>query len=638
MKKLSLIFAMAAIVLTSCLKEEAPVVNENGAQDNIDPSEVLVEKVFTTGDVDSKTYIDGTTSAWNKMVIKWCADDEIAVWDGTAYRKFTMDGEPNGNSATFKGMVSEGATEFYAIYPYSENLQYNYNETKGWMEFTVLQPAVQYANPEGGLADKTAFACGKADEDGNIKFLNRSALLKFSLANGMDVKSVTITGNEEDDIIAGTLDLRYNEGNNFTLGWKSAGKSNQLTLTNEDGSNLKTGVDYYIALTGNTFGAGYSVTFTFADGTSLTRNSDKAIQLMSNQIYTLSKEPISRVTLGATYYESYLAGEDIIIGGKVYNNTTHPNATLLTQTSTISAAGLYFLDPAEGQTITLGKTRVNEMVLVGNNPSSRTLVNANEGFKAAQNGSVAALNVELSTISVSNKQIIDESVYVESVVFDNCKINTPSASSSSILYAQIKDASGTNITATTKTIGEFKMVNCDYVIDVTTATSNNGAIILNCGTQGTNITLENNLFYVADASTIAKRFKITSVACDETGNLIMKNNTFINTLQNEGLGAMYTTGISFASLDVQNNLIYAPTILANHYVFNNGSTFTTGTIKNNYLYKLTTDKTYKMFNTKPTVLTYQDLTALSASPFSDMDHTNGVFVKTAAAAAYGAKR
>ena len=168
MKKIFMMFAAAAVALTSCLKEEAPMVNENGTQDNGGSDEVLVEKVFTVGDIDSKTYIDGTMSASNKMVIKWCADDEIAVWDGKAYRKFTIDGEPNGNSATFKGMVSEDATEFYAIYPYSENLQYNYNESKGWMEFTVLQPAVQYANPEGGLADKTAFACGKADENGKF--------------------------------------------------------------------------------------------------------------------------------------------------------------------------------------------------------------------------------------------------------------------------------------------------------------------------------------------------------------------------------------------------------------------------------------------------------------------------------------
>ena len=284
MKKISMIFAMAVLALTSCIKEEAPMVDNNGGQDIDTPSELLVEKVFTVGDVDTRTYIDGTTSAWNKMVIKWCADDQIAVWDGTAFRKFTMDGEPNGNSATFKGMVSESATDFYAIYPYQDNLKYNFNEDKQWNEFTVTHPTVQYANPEGGLADNTAFSCGKADADGHIQFVNRSALLKFSLAEGMTVKSVTIKGNEDDDIISGSLNIRYNASNNFTLGWKSEGKSNELTLANEDGSNLKTGLDYYIALTGNTFGKGYSVTATFADGSTLTRSSDKAIQLMSNQI------------------------------------------------------------------------------------------------------------------------------------------------------------------------------------------------------------------------------------------------------------------------------------------------------------------------------------------------------------------
>lgn len=640
MKKISIIFAMAALIFSSCIKEEAPIVDNNGDQNVADPSELLVEKVFTVGDVDTRTYIDGTTSAWNKMVIKWCADDEIAVWDGTAFRKFTMDGEPNGNSATFKGMVSESATEFYAIYPYNDNLKYNYNESQQWMEFGVTQPSVQYANPEGGLADNTAFSCGKADADGHIQFLNRSALLKFSLAEGMDVKSVTIKGNEDDDIISGSLNIRYNESNNFTLGWKSEGKSNELTLANEDGSNLKTGVDYYIALTGNKFDSGYSVTMTFADGSTMTRSSDKVIQLMSNQIYALSSKPISRLTLGATYYEAYQAGEDIVIAGKVYNKTTHPNATLLTQTSTISANGLYFLDPAEGQTITLGTTRVDEMILVGNNPSNRTQVISNEGFKLKQNGRVAALNVELSTVTVSNKQLIDENVYAESASFDNCKIYTPTGSSTSFVYNQVKDADQVNITASTTTIGEFSMCNCDYVMPRASAENNSGAAMLNCGTKGTNITLENNLFYVAEADVAAIRFKVTSVASPETGNLIMKNNTFINTYQNAGVAGFFTNGIVFTSIDVQNNLFYLPLMTANHYVFLGGLNFGGGTTSNNYIYKDTNTKTFKMFNGSQNTPSFAqtDLTKLSASPFSSMDHTNGVFVKTAEAAAYGAKR
>ena len=626
MKKLSLIFAIAAIVLTSCLKEEAPVVNENGAQDNIDPSEVLVEKVFTTGDVDSKTYIDGTMSASNKMVIKWCADDEIAVWDGTAYRKFTIDGEPNGNSATFKGMVSEGATEFYAIYPYSENLQYNYNESEQWMEFTVLQPAVQYANPEGGLADKTAFACGKADENGNIKFLNRSALLKFSLANGMDVKSVTITGNEEDDIIAGTLDFRYNESKNFTLGWKSAGKSNQLTLTNEDGSNLKTGVDYYIALTGNTFGAGYSVTFTFADGTSLTRNSDKAIQLMSNQIYTLSKEPISRVTLGATYYESYLAGEDIVIAGKVYNKTTNPNATLLTQTSTISEDGMYFLAPEAGNTITLSTTKLNNIIVVGNNPAARTEL-AHSGYRLNAAAKVVAMNVILPD---SGQQLIQEAVDGAALVaFDNCAIYPTKASSGQICY---------NGTSAKTAIQDYRMVNCDYIFSKEAAVRD-GAMMLNCVMTGADVTIKNNQFYTNEPNVATWKFKLASVA-GKMNSFVMVGNTFVDMIVTGGDTGYCKSGVDFENLTVQDNLFYVSqsTNTKNQFVFNGTLSPSSILVDHNAYYQvpeITTE--FNMFGTTPSGQK-KTPTKLSASPFSDMDHTNGVFVKTAAAAAYGAKR
>ena len=631
MKKLSLIFAIAAIVLTSCLKEEAPVVNENGAQDNIDPSEVLVEKVFTTGDVDSKTYIDGTMSASNKMVIKWCADDEIAVWDGTAYRKFTIDGEPNGNSATFKGMVSEGATEFYAIYPYSENLQYNYNESEQWMEFTVLQPAVQYANPEGGLADKTAFACGKADENGNIKFLNRSALLKFSLANGMDVKSVTITGNEEDDIIAGTLDFRYNESKNFTLGWKSAGKSNQLTLTNEDGSNLKTGVDYYIALTGNTFGAGYSVTFTFADGTSLTRSSNKAIQLMSNQIYILSKEPISRVTLGATYYESYLAGEDIVIAGKVYNKTTNPNATLLTQTSTISEDGMYFLAPEAGNTITLSTTKLNNIIVVGNNPAARTEL-AHSGYRLNAAAKVVAMNVILPD---SGQQLIQEAVDGAALVaFDNCAIYPTKASSGQICY---------NGTSAKTAIQDYRMVNCDYIFSKEAAVRD-GAMMLNCVMTGADVTIKNNQFYTNEPNVATWKFKLASVA-GKMNSFVMVGNTFVDMIVTGGDTGYCKSGVDFENLTVQDNLFYVSQSTLgtdgkdkNQFVFNGTLSPSSILVDHNAYYQvpeITTE--FNMFGTTPSGQK-KTPTKLSVSPFSYMDHTNGVFVKTSEAADYGAKR
>ena len=55
MKRLFSIFAMAAVVLASCVKEQTPVLD--GDQNDVIPSENLVEKVFSVGDPESKTYI-----------------------------------------------------------------------------------------------------------------------------------------------------------------------------------------------------------------------------------------------------------------------------------------------------------------------------------------------------------------------------------------------------------------------------------------------------------------------------------------------------------------------------------------------------------------------------------------------------
>ena len=152
MKKLSMIFAMAAVVLTSCLKEENPTTPGVTDKNDFEPSGVLVEKVFTAGTSETKTYIDGEETSNGKLVIKWCADDAINVWDGVANRKFEMVGVPNGNQATFKGMVDANATDFYAVYPYDENFKYTL-KSNGDMIFSLDRPSVQYANPEGGLAD-----------------------------------------------------------------------------------------------------------------------------------------------------------------------------------------------------------------------------------------------------------------------------------------------------------------------------------------------------------------------------------------------------------------------------------------------------------------------------------------------------
>jgi hypothetical protein len=158
--------------------------------------------------------------------------------------------------------------------------------------------------------------------------------------------------------------------------------------------------------------------------------------------------------------------------------------------------------------------------------------------------------------------------------------------------------------------------------------------------ENSDITLDNNVFYVTDSTVPVKKFKITVRSDTNPNSLVMKNNTFINTLANEGDAGFFKTGVVFKTIDVQNNLFHVDLMVKNHYIFMTGTAFESGQTLNNAYYKADLSYTFRMFNGSQNTPSFAqtDLTNLSASPFSSMDHTNGVFVKTAEAAAYGANR
>lgn len=632
MKKIFSIFAMAAMVLASCVKEQAPVLG--GEQNDVVPSGELVEKVFTVGTTETKTYIDGEETSNGKLVIKWCADDAINVWDGVANRKFEMVGEPNGNKATFKGMVDANARDFYAIYPYDENLHVRVLNN-GDKIFSLERPAVQYANPEGGLANGAAVAAGKVDDEGRIRFENRSVLLKFSFVKGMDVKSITLKGNEEDDLIAGTLNLKYNETNNFTVGWDNdEKKSTQITFCNEDGSTLKTGVDYYMVLPGNKFGQGYTVSVTLADGSTLERVSNKSIQYYSNAVNKLASKPLSRTMFGLGYYEAYMGGEDLEIAGKVYNKSDAGafTPTLLTATTTISKDGMYFLAPEEGNIITLSTDLFTNLILVGDKPAAKPEL-AHTCFYLNAAAKVAAMNI---TILDGNDQLIREATAgADYIAFDNCTIYPTKNASGQMCY--------TGTSATVAAIKDFTMVNCDYVFTKEAAVRD-GSMMLNCVMIGADVTLKNNQFYVNEPNVATWKFKIASVT-SKLNSLVMVGNTFVDILVTGGDTGYCKSGVDFENLTVQDNLFYVSQStlgtdgkLKNQFVFNGSLTPSSILINHNAYYQVPEITTqFNMFGTTPSGQS-KTPTKLTESPFSSMDHAKGVFVKTSAAAAYGATR
>ena len=624
MKRFIISIAAAALVMSACVKENAPV--QNPADENLVPME------FSASSDDTKTSLVPGESG--KAAVEWSTTDEISVWDGTANRKFTVK-SCEGSTAVFTGMVSADATSFYAIYPYTETLEVSAPDNAD-RDIRLRFPvgSIQYAKPNT-FSDNTAFAVAVASE-GKFSFQNRTALLKFSLGSDMaNVKSVVLRANGA-QYLYGTVNIEFAGSTVYQGMAYGYDRGSEVTLCNQDGTNLQTGVNYYIAVPGANFTEGFTVEVNFDDNTSVSKSSDTAIQFYTKNIYPLASGPLTKDMFetpgedtptdpATSYYAQYLAGQDITIAGKVYNKTTHPDAKLLTTSTTISAAGLYFVKPEDGAEIKYGTTRLSDVVIVGDVPGTRqTLGNAQ--LKLTVNGKVAIMNCVVS--AGASAQLIDENTTADYVAFDNCTIIP--ANGQPLCYAS--GATGT-------IVKEFVMMNSEFAIPEAYSQHANGVFLLNGGLVGSTIRMENNVLYVDKQDVAVLKFKVTTQAT-AAESLIMKNNTFVNILANGGDSGLFKDGVTFNSVDVQNNLFYVTGMTRNNTVFMTGTGFAGGKIENNAYYRGDLTFTFRMFNGSSNTPSFAspDLTKLDADPFSSADYTNGVFVKTDAAAAYGATR
>ena len=102
------IFRIAAAVLSfaavSCTNDMIDNVGEVNQDGN------LVPMILNSGP-SVRTSLSGSA-------VNWTADDVVAVYDrNNQSNRFTAS-SVEGSNAVFEGMVAEGTTGFYAVYPY----------------------------------------------------------------------------------------------------------------------------------------------------------------------------------------------------------------------------------------------------------------------------------------------------------------------------------------------------------------------------------------------------------------------------------------------------------------------------------------------------------------------------------------
>ena len=639
MKKLGFVILGIAIMLSSCVKENAPAVEDGGGAvlPGGDSSEELVEKVIKVSAPATRTALADTDGDGIKDEVVWTAGDQIAVWDGFACRRFVMTGEPKGNIAEFRGYVSPKslmqATKFYAVYPYRETFitetpptDIDEGVARGYARMLFPSSQYQIAKP-GGFDKNAAYAIAETSDLENMTFIQKIALLKFKLDEDMnDVVAVKIRGNESNDYIWGTMSMRFLDGGEIYPGViqnKSVnpdGRGFEITLKKDDGTPLLTREEYYFAIPATLFGRGYKLTFVHQDGSTSSRSSAKPIEFNTTRIYEIAPDAISRSMLHS-YKKEYERNERLTVCGydclkQYYGDPIVINSN---QEYTITTRGAYFIEP--GARVTLNVTsNVDKLMIVGDNKFERSVITQTGSVKLQNEGYFQIRNVDL-TFEGADYNMIAPAANLKRIEMQGCilRYNSPK----NFLHSQ------------TANIERLAFYDNDIIF-----TRDNEDIFFVASDTGTplykSVIFKNNLFYhTTPYANPECGFMLLNGPDKMIHELSMIQNTFVN-LKTRTKNAYYLGGTPKKINDVgakkfiHNNLFYLPNLQSDNGRLYNGS-YSTGCDKYGVTYYTGTNKEFKFSDTTDPVEGSSKSYQLTESPFDTSDPTkydpaNGIFV------------
>ena len=266
MKKLfnAFLCILCTAALFSCQKEieQQPVNPENQ-----DIPEGYTLQTFTAISEATKTTIDGG-------VTKWSDGDQIKVVldDGTAVNADLTDGA-NTNTGTFAGMVPNGKTALYAVYPAGA-----YASIDG----STVNVAIPTSQPGTFAAGNIAVA--KVGEGNSMAFKNVNAFLVFQLKAGSGVTKVEVTS-VDGSALVGTIPVDCS-GATPAAGAATSPASTVSMTTNGAGT-------YYMSIaSGATHAKGLTMTY-FTGSDPYTETGvyylNKNMTIAANAMYTLGE-------------------------------------------------------------------------------------------------------------------------------------------------------------------------------------------------------------------------------------------------------------------------------------------------------------------------------------------------------------
>ena len=292
--------ALAIVAAASCSKELANDNTDQGLEQE------LVHKVFSASlNVDDETK---TTLHTDGVTVHWTEGDKIKVipadtYKGNDFNVVSID----GTFADFEGETVD-ANSYRAVYPASA---YHSNwSTSSTFTFSNGSDALknQYAvennfSIAAAFNSSSNFAVSTTSKDEHLYFQNINAYLKVSLemdnAATIEVSTDKVEGTAGLSTmydLGGTLNYRVSTGEVYMS------SNHSIVFKSEDGSNLKSGVNYYIAIPAVKM-TGLTLVVKDSNGGTLV-SFKKAAEFIpvANTIYNLGTLSAPKLSVGDYYY------------------------------------------------------------------------------------------------------------------------------------------------------------------------------------------------------------------------------------------------------------------------------------------------------------------------------------------------
>ena len=638
--------AIFAVLASACSKDEP-----TGAQgDNTgDDTEVVDPNQPGEGEGEGEPQPDPNAPVerlFNATFDSGWTAEAVSLWDGESANRFraTATGE---KSALLVGTVAPEATDFYAVYPYSEDAQFFALEGSLTTRFDLPETLAE------GTQQEYAFA--KADAEGNFAFKSSTAYLQLTLAEDMtDVESLTFSGLGESDFLSGLLDVTVS-ADGMTSEFVEYDRSVSVTYVPAAGAVFNASSVLELPFYARNFAQGVSLSVKYAGSDEvLTVALEEPRNVAPGDVITLSETSLNKAWFAPepdpeqanTYYAIYSAGGDITIAGKVYNQATFGEGTLIKAGQTVDMTDgnkVYFVEP--GAVSKIGPTNsAAKYIVIGNDPTQRTHITQEAAIKVGKDNShYAFLNLHFdSTIAEATSgtandvlTVVNSGSVVDRIAYDNCHIE---------LTGRF------NIYNSNSTFKDIAYHNCDFVVTVT----GHDVPLIKCDTSTSadyqSIDLQNNLFWHSSAfASKSYAFNIIlAVNANAVDNIVMKNNTFIN-LRTRSSNAYYfhinkASGTYEDKVDsavIEGNIIYIDDVNLDGNWNMLRTDATTGSVANNFGY-YAKETTYKFYFGAKVADKTLSMTTLESSPFTSLsiDQANRTCQFTLADSCkdYGAQR